>query len=202
MFIQPCLPFQILISNLSFKGCTHFYKSIKRANRSIHFEIMAKWEEGSLNDIVNFDQIKTCFSFCNKTTECTCLRYIQFKNLHNRLVTQTLLKKMGKSESDACLYCNEIDTQVHALLYCTSTIKLWSNVEKWVRKDIQPHYKMCDWDKVFSNPKSSFIMKAIILNTKKVIYMNRQTCKEMHVNWTQSKSQHDHAPLWWYSADI
>ena len=41
---------------------------------------------------------------------------------------------------------------------------------------------MCDWDKVFGNPKSSFIINAIILNTKKVIYMNRQTGKEMHVN--------------------
>ena len=41
---------------------------------------------------------------------------------------------------------------------------------------------MIDWDKVFGNPKSSFIINAIVLNTKKVIYMNRQTGKEMHVN--------------------
>ena len=86
MFMQPCLPFLIQISNLSFKGCTHFYKSIKRANRSILFQIKAKWEE-SLNDRVNYNQIKTCFSLCNKTTECTYLRYIQLKTLHNRLVT-------------------------------------------------------------------------------------------------------------------
>ena len=94
----------------------------------------------------------------------------------------TLSKQMGKSESDACLYCKEIDTQLHTLLNCPSTIQLWSNVEKWVRKDIQPHYKMCDWDKVFGNPKSSFIINAIISNTKKVIYMNRVTGKKMHVN--------------------
>ena len=90
-------------------------------------------------------------------------------------MTQTLLKKMGKSESDACLHGKEIDTQVHALLYNPSTIQLWRNGERWVRKDIQLHYKMCDWDKVFGNPKSSFIINPIILNTKKVIYMNRQT---------------------------
>ena len=41
---------------------------------------------------------------------------------------------------------------------------------------------MWDWDKVFSNPKSSFVIDAIILNTKKVIYINRKTGKEMHVN--------------------
>ena len=35
---------------------------------------------------------------------------------------------------------------------------------------------------VIGNPKSSFIINTIILNTKKVIYMNRQTGKEMHVN--------------------
>ena len=41
---------------------------------------------------------------------------------------------MSKSEAESCRYCKEIDTRVHA------TIQLWSNVEKWVRKDIQPHY--------------------------------------------------------------
>ena len=41
---------------------------------------------------------------------------------------------------------------------------------------------MCDWDKVFGNRKSSFLINAIILNTKKVIYMDRQTGKDMHVN--------------------
>ena len=166
VFEQPCLPFLIQISNLSLKGCALFYKSIKKANRNILFQIKAKWEE-YLNDTVNFDHMKTCFRLCYKTTECAYLRYIQFKILHNRLVTQTLLKKMGKSESESCLYCKERDTQVHALLYCLSSIQLWSNIEKWVRKDIQPHYKMCDWDKVFGNPKSSFIINAIILNTKK-----------------------------------
>ena len=78
----------------------------------------------------------------------------------------------------------EKDTHVHALLYCPSTIQLWSNVEKWVRKDIQSHYKMCDWDKVFGNPKSSFIIKVTIFNTKKRIYMNRQIGKQMHFNFS------------------
>ena len=74
---------------------------------------------------------------------------------------------MGKSEVLSCLYCKEKDTQVHAILYFPSTIQLWNNVEKWVRNDIQPHYKMSDWDKVFGNPKSSFIINVFILNTKK-----------------------------------
>ena len=39
---------------------------------------------------------------------------------------------------------------------------------------------------VFGNPKSSFIMNAIILNTKKDICMNRQTGKEMHANLVKS----------------
>ena len=72
-------------SYLSLKGCAHFYKSIKD-NRSILFQIKAKWEE-NLNDTINFDQIKTCFRLWNKTTEYTCLRYIQFKIIHSRLLT-------------------------------------------------------------------------------------------------------------------
>ena len=42
------------------------------------------------------------------------------------------------------------------------------------------------------NPKSSFIINAIIFNTKKVIYMNRQTGKEMHVNLAKD---HDYQQL-------
>ena len=76
--------------------------------------IKAKWEE-SLNDKVNFDQMKTCFRLCNMTTECTYLRYIQFKILNNRLMTQTLLLKIGISESESCLYCKskKIDMYMH-----------------------------------------------------------------------------------------
>ena len=55
-------------------------------------------------------------------------------------------------------------------------------LKKGGERIFNPDYKMCDRDKVFGNPKSSFIINAIILNTKKVIYMNRQTGKEMHVN--------------------
>ena len=42
---------------------------------------------------------------------------------------------------------------------------------------------MCDWDKVFGNPKSSLIVNVIILNTKKVIYMNRHIGKEVYVDF-------------------
>ena len=108
---------------------------------------------------------------CNKATECTYLRYMYIQIPYNRLVIQTLLKKMAKSESTSC-----------ALLYCHSIIQVWGNVETWVRKYIKPYYKMSDWDTVFGNPKSSFIINAIIFNTKKVIYMNRQTGKEMLVD--------------------
>ena len=86
MFLQPCLPFLIQISIFSLKGCAHFYKSIKKANRGMLFQIKAKWEE-ILNGTVTFDHMKTCFRLCNKTSEGTYLRYIQFKILHNRLVT-------------------------------------------------------------------------------------------------------------------
>ena len=40
---------------------------------------------------------------CNKAIECAYFRGMQFKVLQNRLVTQTLVMKMGKSESDSCL---------------------------------------------------------------------------------------------------
>ena len=38
------------------------------------------------------------------------------------------MKNMGKSESESCLDCKEIYTQVHSLLYCPSTIQLCNSV--------------------------------------------------------------------------
>ena len=39
--------------------------------------------------------------------------------------------------------------------------------KNWWEKILNLITKMCDWDKMFGNPKSSFILNAIILNTKK-----------------------------------
>ena len=85
--ILTCLRFLIPISKPSFEGRVLLNKSRKKANRSIPLSIMTIWEE-SPNDTVNFDQMRTCFIFCNRKTECTPLRYMQFKIVHNRLVTQ------------------------------------------------------------------------------------------------------------------
>ena len=81
------------------------------------------------------------------------------------------------------------------------------------KKDTQAQYKVYDSDKVFGNPKSSFVINAYIciINTKSadiitVIYINRQTGKEMHVkyhvyqqleaNEHKSKFNMTHAILW------
>ena len=42
MFIQPCLPFLIQISFFSLKGSAHLYKSMKKANRVVLFQIKAQ----------------------------------------------------------------------------------------------------------------------------------------------------------------
>ena len=91
--------------------------SIKKANRSILFQSNAIWKENS-NGTVNFNRAKHAY-----------LRYIQFRVLHNRLVTQTLLHRMGKSESESCLFCKEKDSQEHVLLYCPSTIQPRSEIK-------------------------------------------------------------------------
>ena len=68
--------------------------------------------------------------------ECAYLRYIQFRIVTNSLVTQTLLQvsKKGKSESDSCLYCKEIDTHEHELLYCPSFNSgiMWMNEKRYL----------------------------------------------------------------------
>ena len=46
--------------------------------------------------------------------------------------------------------------------------------------DNQPLYAMGEFDKIFGYRKSPYIINAVIMNTKKIIYMNRQTDRYAH----------------------
>ena len=94
---------------------------------------------------------------------------------HNILaVSLHLLVKLWPGMHRECL-CGKFK------MYATCS-HLWptsGQVQKWSGKDIQPLCAMGELNKVFGNPKSPYIINVLIL--EKVIYMSRQTGREMHV---------------------
>ena len=65
-------------------------------------------------------------------------------------------------------------SSVLEVLICGDMYKSGSN-------DNQPLYAMGEFDKIFGYRKSQYIINAVIMNTKKIIYMNRQTGRDMHI---------------------
>ena len=110
--------------------------SIKVSKRPTGAYLLKFRQNGEKVEMIQWISIKWKHALHSvQKQQYTYLSFLQYKILHNRFVTQTLLKEMSKTESESCLYCKEKYSQVHVLIYCPSTIQLWSNAEKWVRKE-------------------------------------------------------------------
>ena len=105
-------------------------------------------------------------------------KYLQFKMLHKRIVTNKRLYEMGLSETKICPYCGFIEETVeHAFLQCISVRNFWNEVEQWLRRTIDGGIKISDIDKIMGTGSLEDITDKTILATKNFIYRNRQKGK-------------------------
>ena len=78
-----------------------------------------------------------------------------------------------KNESDMSNMCNvEVDSNehMHMLFECEKSTSLWQSVIDWIRQIGIAEYEICEKDKILGDHRCPFLMKAIILNTKKIIF--------------------------------
>ena len=68
--------------------------------------IRDKWSE-SLNDEVLLPTVQTALMNAKKFSPSVYQYYNQFKLIHRRTVNNRLLKKMGITEDENCLYCKD-----------------------------------------------------------------------------------------------
>ena len=57
------------------------------------------------------------------------LRDIQFKIWHNRVATRYILYRMNITEDENCTYCQQIETNVHALVVCERSQRFWRDIK-------------------------------------------------------------------------
>ena len=63
--------------------------------------------------------------------------------MHYRIVTNKVLKDMLIAESSACPHCNEDpETIVHAFIEYPNCIRIWKDVEYWVKKKLFKYTKI------------------------------------------------------------
>ncbi len=91
------------------------------------------------NKYVNVQLDSRIWNLAFTTVKESRLRVLQWKILHNIYPTQILLMKMGVTDNNQCVYCNEIDYIEHFFYGCNLSRNLWSHVENTilVKHDIQ-----------------------------------------------------------------
>ena len=90
---------------------------------------------------------------------------------------------MNISDSNLCKMCmTEIETIKHAFIECKLVKKLWLQVEKWIKENINRFCKISDLEKNFGQRSKEPIIDKIITATKAIIYHNKKTGKKHRIN--------------------
>ena len=76
--------------------------------------------------------VKEYFALATECTKEARLRLLHFKFIHNIYPTNILLKKMGLTASETCLWCPETDFIEHASYKCTKLQNFWKNVKQLI----------------------------------------------------------------------
>ena len=75
---------------------------------------------------------KEIYSLPFKVALNTKSREFQYKVLNRYLVTNTFLKKIGKTDSSACSFCSVTDESLeHPFVICQFTATLWEKLIIW-----------------------------------------------------------------------
>ena len=138
----PYLPPILFEIGYNTKGCAKTYNPLMNFDYHIITEVQRKWEDALLEDIP-FQVVNKSFKNIRCMKEGSYMKYIQFKMLHRRIVTNKKLNDMGISDSSKCPYCDEPEETIeHAFITCRSVSKFWKEVEQWLQTNIDGTIKI------------------------------------------------------------
>ena len=81
------------------------------------------------------------FYICFKSVYNSDLVWLQYKTLHRILGTQRMMFHMKFTGSDLCRLCNSCsETIMHLFVNCNHVVKLWRDLEKWLKTAINIGY--------------------------------------------------------------
>ena len=97
--IGPHLPRQLYEIGLAQTGCSGTYGKLMSFDYKIIQNVKQKWEE-VLNDEITYLTVEKAFRDISKMKESAYYKYLQFKLLHSRTITNVKLLMMNISDSD------------------------------------------------------------------------------------------------------
>jgi hypothetical protein len=163
-------------------------------NREIYWEFVVKkqirpicalkWCEGFQIDIEEWKSLYQMYA----TIKDTKMKAFQFKILNNLIPCNLYLLRIGKSNSNKCGTCNELDDIVHYLLECPETKAIWNKICQWWKGVSGQEVKLSNRDILAGIETRNFklVMKyqldTIILAAKWKIYANKQLGQKSDIN--------------------
>ena len=164
----PYLPYILFKTGYNVKGCAKTYNCLMNYNYNIITEVRNKWEEVLDEEIPHY-LIEKSFKNLQKMKEGSFTKYLHFKMLHRRVITNKKLLEMGISESSKCPYCEEQQESIeHAFLYCETVKSFWDEIEKWLKTHIDRSIKIPDIDKIMGTGCLEDIIDKTILRQREL----------------------------------
>jgi hypothetical protein len=128
------------ISNLEqpYVSCNNRLLALSIAvNRDVYWELVARKRTMPISAIkwcnryqMSLEEWKQVFRYYAIIPD-TRLKAFQFKILNNLTPCNLYLKRIGKSETDKCPRCQELDDIVHYFVECTEVKLLWNQLTNW-----------------------------------------------------------------------
>jgi hypothetical protein len=128
---------------------------------------------------IDIESWKLAFKYY-ATIKDTRMKAFQFKILNNLIPCNLYLKRIGRSDTDKCPSCNELDDMSHYLAHCPATSSIWKQLSRWWKEVTDQQVTFTERDIILGlEPRPlKLIMHSqlddIINATKWKIYANKQ----------------------------
>jgi DNA-directed RNA polymerase subunit L len=119
-------------------------------------------------------------------TKNSKVQMMQYKIIHHILAVNSKLKIWGKSVSDLCKTCKEIENIEHLIYYCPKALDLWNSIQIWWKAIFHFSITISALEIIFGLPNENndnniFLYNYVILYTKYYIYISKKKDDELHL---------------------
>jgi hypothetical protein len=110
----------------------------------------------------------------------TRMKAFQFKILNNLVPCNLYLKRIGKSDTNKCPLCNELDDLSHYMVHCPAVAIIWKRVGRWwtgiTNQTVELNERdiLLGLEKRTNGIEMAYQLEEIIMATKWRIHANKQ----------------------------
>jgi hypothetical protein len=111
---------------------------------------------------------------------------IQYKIINRILAVNYNLKIWGKSTTDKCNACSQVDTIEHFMYQCPKTLCLWKSIQQWWKNIFHFTIKLSLLEIIFGIPNeikdhTVTIYNYVLLHAKYYIYVTKKKQEELNL---------------------